>query len=320
MAGNSGPRPRVLVVYPLASREAEERLAGSVEVLKGGSEGRDELSALVADVDGVILRPPAVVDAALLSQASRLRVIGNIGTGLDHIDLAETERRGITVVSSRGGNANAVAEYVAGMILAAAHRLFAARDLMSREDFSWAARIAALRGTELRGRVLGIVGLGAIGRRLSEIAANGLGMRVVAYDPFVTAGDVEHVELLDSVREVCESAFVLSVHAPLTPETRGLIGSEEIEALGAGAVLVNSSRGGVVDEQAVVSALRAGRLGAAILDVLDTEPPTRERIVEMAEVPGLIVTPHIAGITTEAGAALCDAAVDGVLEQLAPGD
>lgn len=308
-------RPRVLVVYPFANPDAFGRLAARAEVVNFDPEAGTTFSEALADVDGVILRPPAVVDASVLAGVSRLRVIGNIGTGLDHIDLEATRARGVEVVSGSGGNANAVAEYAIAMALNLAHRLCLARDSFASGELLWAKRIAALRGRELRGRVLGVLGLGSIGRRVAELGSGTIGMRVAGFDPNVTG--IAGVEAADSVEELCNVSDVLCVHVPLLAETRGMVGAGELERLGPEGILVNASRGGIVDEHALVAALRAGTLWGAALDVFEEEPPSGERLRELANVPGLVLTPHIAGVTSEAGAALADAAVDGVLAVLA---
>lgn len=312
----AGARPRVLVAFPFADASAAQRLEAAADVIWGEGLASLDDSELVRGADGIILRPPAVADVRLFDMAPRLRVIGNVGTGVDHIDIREAEQRGIAVVSGAGGNANAVAEYAMAMAMAIAHRLFTARDAMRDEAFSWEARVLALRGEELFGRVLGVVGLGAIGQRVAQLAT-GIGIRVVAYDPY--SGPSPRIAMLGSAAAVCEAASVLLVHAPLTSETRGLIGERELLALGYGGIVVNASRGGIVDEAALVALLREGYLTGAALDVLQEEPPSEERRAALARVPRLVVTPHIAGVTTQAGAALAAAAVDGVLAALKAG-
>jgi (S)-sulfolactate dehydrogenase len=309
-------RPTVALAFALADGAAAAYLAERADVVVADPIVGNWVD-LVAAADAVIVRPPARLDVALLACAPRLRVIANIGSGVDHIDLAAAAERDIAVLSQPGANAHAVAEYVLGALITASRRLDAAVAFMRIDGADWTSRIGALRGHELTGATLGIVGYGAVGRALAPMARAGLGMRVIVFDPYASpaAGEVDAV--CGSLSELLTDARAVSVHVPLTAETRGLIGAAELAQLGPGTILVNTSRGGVVDEDAVISSLRAGQLGGAALDVFETEPPPRSRLVEFATVPGLIVTPHIAGITYEAGAALAWAAVRGVLSTLA---
>jgi phosphoglycerate dehydrogenase-like enzyme len=311
---------RVLLAYPLADPDAEARLAREVEVVRADGAGRTEFLALLSDVDGVIVQPPARLDAAALAAARALRVIANSGTGLDHIDVAAARRRGIQIVSGAGANARAVAEYVLCVMVMANRRLDAAMEAARDPGLDWSTRIDRLCGHELRDRTLGIVGFGAIGQALAEMAHHGLGMRVAVYDPYLTPSSLSVAQVCTTLDEVLDVADTLSVHVPLTEATRHLIGAGELARLGRDGVLVNSSQGGVVDEDAVVEALRAGQLRAAAWDVFEQEPPEPARIAELAGVPGLILTPHIAGISYEAGSVLSWRAVEGVLAVLSRSD
>jgi phosphoglycerate dehydrogenase-like enzyme len=257
------------------------------------------------------------MDAEAFSHAPRLKVIANIGTGLDHVDLDVAYARAVRVIGGGGANAEAVAEFVVAMMIVAHRRLADAMRLFLSGQLDWSTRAGHLRGSELAGGTLGIVGYGAIGRRLAEIASRGLGMKTVFFDPYISDVDEGVVsERCGSLAELLEQSRTLSIHVPLTNETRHLIGTPEIARLPLGSVLVNTSRGGVVDEDAVIAALREGHLAGAVWDVFGEEPPSPQRLVELAEVPGLIITPHIAGISHEAGAALAWSAVNNVLSNL----
>jgi len=308
-------RPKVLLAFPLADPSAQERLARDADVVVAGTADPATLAGLLSDADGVIVRPPARLDRAALEAAAKLRVIANIGAGLDHIDTEVTRARGIPVAAGAGANARAVAEYVIWAMLTLSRRLSAAIAELSDPASDWASRVSRLRGRELAGQTLGIVGYGHIGEVLAGLA-RALGLRVAAYDPYRAPepGDVDLV--CAGLDELLDAAQILSVHVPLTDETRNLIDRAALQRLGTDGIVVNSARGGVVDEDAVVNALREGRLRGAAWDVFDPEPPPPGRLAELAAVPGLLLTPHIAGISQEAGSALAWQAVEAVLAVL----
>jgi (S)-sulfolactate dehydrogenase len=280
--------------------------------------GNDPLAfrAALATADAVIVRPPTRLRAADLDAAAGLRLIFNLGSGIDHIDVDVAAARGITVLAGAGSNAHAVAEYVLSTMVAAHRRLYRAAAHIRTDGLDWGARIGFLRGHEVGGTVLGIVGYGHIGRELAALARAGLGVRTVIYDPYVQAAPGEVDQQCDSLDELLSLSRTVTLHVPLTDETLGMIGAPELARLSSDCVLINSSRGGVVDEDALLDALGRGRLWAAALDVYADEPPTPARLAELTGVPDLILTPHIAGITYEAGAALSARAVDAVLAAL----
>lgn len=306
---------RVLIAYPLADPAAERHLERDFEVVRGVGTSRDEFFDLLGDIDGIVVRPPARLDAAALAHAPRLRVIANIGTGLDHIDTTFARHRGIEIVAGAGANARSVAEYVLATMIMAHRRLDLAIDRLRDGSLDWPTRVGALRGHEVGG-TLGIVGYGQIGRTLAGMARGSLGLRIAAYDPYAAPDPSEVDVVCASLDELLDASGTVSVHVPLTEATRHLIGRAQLDRLGPDGVLVNSARGGVVDEDAVVAALRAGRLRAAVWDVFEREPPEPARLAELASVPGLILTPHIAGISHEAGSALSWHAVRGVVAAL----
>ena len=310
--------PRVVLAFPLADPAATKKLADACDVIEGVGEDRNNFLAALQDAEGVILRPPARMDAEAFSHAPRLKVIANIGAGLDHIDLDLARAKNVTVIGGGGANAQAVAEFVVAMMILAHRRLGDAMRLFSGGQLDWSTRARRLRGSELAGGTLGIVGYGAIGHRLAEIASRGLGMQIAYFDPYVSVSDDDvAAERCGSLAELLEQSRTLSIHVPLTEETRNLIGAREIACLPPLSVLVNTSRGRVVDEDAVVAALRDGTLAGAAWDVFNEEPPTPQRLAELADVPGLIITPHIAGISQEAGSALAWVAVNSVLRIVA---
>ena len=277
---------------------------------------RAGLFAALANADAVIVRNRTQVNQDMLDAAPRLRVVGRLGVGLDNIDLDACKSRDIAVLPATGANTLSVVEYVIG----------AALTLVRGAYFSNAAMIAGdwPRGTlgnggEVSGRLMGLVGFGAIAQAVAERAKN-LGMKVAAHDPFLPSDHPawSGVESC-SVEDLLEKADVVSVHVPLTKDTANMIDADAISRMKRGAVLINTARGGIVDEAALAEALKAGQLGGAALDVFATEPLTAEAGKVFAGVPNLILTPHIAGVTNEGNTRVSLMTVSNVAEALAKG-
>jgi (S)-sulfolactate dehydrogenase len=254
------------------------------------------LEEALALARGWIVRNRTPVRGALLAAARELRVVGRLGVGLDNIDVAACEARAIRVIPATGANAESVAEYV----LTAALVLLRGAYFSTRavEAGTW-PRQTLSQGREARGKTLGIVGFGDIGR-LTAGKAQALGMRVVAHDAALEPSDPAWRSLdapPRSLDALLEESDVVSLHIPLTDATRGLLGGERLMKMKRDAILVNTARGGVVDEAALASMLRDGRLGGAALDVFESEPLVAGS--PLAGAPRLLLTPHIAGVTTE---------------------
>jgi (S)-sulfolactate dehydrogenase len=253
------------------------------------------LAAAVRDARALIVRNRTQVRGALLDAATRLEVVGRLGVGLDNIDVPACEARGIAVYPATGANDLSVAEYV----------ITAALMLLRRAWLSTARVVAGewprtdLMGREMDGKRLGLVGYGAIARVTGRMA-RGLGMTVGAYDPLLPADhaawrDAERLELA----ALLATSDVVSLHVPLTDRTRNMLDAAAIRGMKRGAILVNAARGGVVDELALCEALRSGHLGGAALDVFEREPVDAAYGARFADVPNLVLTPHIAGVTDE---------------------
>ncbi|MBD9430244.1 hydroxyacid dehydrogenase [Achromobacter sp. ACM03] len=280
-------------------------------------EQRDAFLAAAADADALIVRNRSKVDAALLQAASRLRAVGRLGVGLDNIDLDGCAARNIAVIPATGANARAVAEYVVGAML-----------MLLRGAYGSTAEVAAgawprnalSQGLEAHNRMLGIVGFGGIGR-LTASLAQGLGMRVAGCDaalpPDHPAWGETGVTALP-LDELLAQADAITLHLPLTPGTRRLMDAGRIARMRPGAVLINTSRGGIVDEAALADALRTGHLRGAALDVFEQEPLPAGS--PLAGAPNLILTPHIAGLTQEANTRVSDMVAAGVTMALTGGD
>jgi len=273
---------------------------------------RPALFQSLAGADALIVRNRTQVDQAVLDAAPALRVVGRLGVGLDNIDLAACKARGVTVHPATGANTLAVAEYVIASTLFLLRGAYGANAAMIRGD--WPRN--ALMGGEASGRVMGLVGFGGIAREVAN-RAEALGMRIAAFDPYLPADDPAwRGAQRCTLEELLARADVVSLHVPLTESTRGLIGPAAIAAMKPGAIVINTARGGTVDETALTLALRDGRLGGAALDVFETEPLTAEAGTRFAGIANIILTPHIAGLTNEANGRVSAITVKKVMQEL----
>jgi (S)-sulfolactate dehydrogenase len=255
-----------------------------------------ELSALLARARALVVRNRTRVDRNLLQAAPELRVIGRLGVGLDNIDLDACAEKGVEVRPATGANDAAVAEWV----IIASMMLLRGAFLNKQACLAGEWPRNQCIGRESGGKIMGLIGFGGIGR---ETAARALclGLRVVAYDPYIPVDSPvwQEVEKKDDLSALLQTADIVSLHVPLTEETRHLIDSTAISRMKPAAVLINAARGGVLDEKALAAALTEGRIGGAALDVYETEPLTREAADLFLNVPNLVLTPHIAGVTIE---------------------
>jgi (S)-sulfolactate dehydrogenase len=280
---------------------------------------RADLSAALGEARALIVRNRTQVDAALLAAAPKLAAVGRLGVGLDNIDVAACKARGIAVYPATGANDAAVVEYVIAAMLVLLRGVFAATDAV----LTGAWPRTQLMGHEAGGKRLGLIGFGAIGRKVGACAA-ALGMQVAGYDPHVPAGDAAwtrnwgNVAALDLDRLLRDSD-VVSLHVPLTEDTRNLLDRARIARMKRGAILINAARGGVLDEAAMAEALRAGALGGAALDVFTQEPLTKEQGQVFAGCPNLLLTPHIAGLSLEANTRVSRLVAEKIRDHLAGG-
>jgi (S)-sulfolactate dehydrogenase len=271
-----------------------------------------ELEREVRDARALIVRNRTQVRGPLLAAASRLVVVGRLGVGLDNIDVDECRRRDIAVCPATGANDAAVAEWVVTAVL-----------MLLRGAWLASARVAAgewprmeLVGREVAGKTLGLVGLGAIGRE-TAVRSRALGMRIAAFDPHLPE---DHPGWHDTQRLALDELFAasdaISLHVPLTAETRNLVDGRRLALMRPGAVLVNAARGGVIDEAALADALRAGRLAGAALDVFAREPLDSAAAAPFRGLPNLLLTPHIAGVTVESNVRVSGVIAAAVLRHL----
>jgi len=254
---------------------------------------REELLRVVGEYDALIIRSRTKVDRELIDKAASLKLVARPGTGLDNVDVDYAKSKGITVVNSPESLVEAVSEQVTLLMLALSRKLVKADS--STKAGLWEKN--SLMGAELKGKVLGIVGLGRIGRRIAEIAGV-LGMSILVYDVIPIPPDV--VSKLRcrivSLDELFASSDFVTLHVPMTDDTRYMVNAERLARMKKGAFLINTSRGGVVDENSLAASLREGHLGGAALDVFEKEPPSGP----ILSAPGTILTPHIGGQTDEA--------------------
>lgn len=297
-----------ILVCDNVTQQALEVLSGH-EVVRADGWTRAQVLAGVADADALIIRSATVADAELIAAGTRLRVIARAGVGVDNVDVAAATRRGIAVVNTPTGNTIAAAEHTIGMMLAAARRIPAVDAAMKAGRWPKSEAV----GRQLYGKTLGIVGLGRIGQEVAR-RARAFEMRLLAYDPYVTEERAADVGArLVSLQELLAGADFVTLHAALTEESRHLIGAEELALMRPGAILVNCARGGLVDEAALIAALRSGHLGAAALDVFENEPTPNAELVRL---PNVVATCHVAASTAEAQAHVAREAAQQVLDVL----
>ncbi|HXP27831.1 MAG TPA: hydroxyacid dehydrogenase [Steroidobacteraceae bacterium] len=273
---------------------------------------KDRLYAALADCRALIVRNRTQVRAPLLDAAPRLKVVGRLGVGLDNIDVDACAAHKIIVRPASGANDLSVAEYVITAAL-----------LLRRRAWYATSRLAAgewprmeLIGGELSGARLGLIGFGAIAR-LTATKAAALGMTVAAFDPFLPPDHAAWLNVArQSFEEILSSCDVVSLHTPLTPQTRRMLDGAALRRMRSGAILINAARGGIVDESALAAALSGGHLGGAALDVFETEPLTPAAAAVFKGIPNLILTPHIAGVTEESNVRVSDVTARAVIAAL----
>jgi D-3-phosphoglycerate dehydrogenase len=307
---------RVLVTEPMAD-SGIALLRDEFEVDERPELAAEGLAEAIAPYAALIVRSQTKVTAEVLDRADELKVVARAGIGLDNVDVGAATRRGILVVNAPQSNILSAAEHTWALLLAQARNIPQAS--ASLRAGRWER--GRFEGVEVHGKTLGVIGLGRVG---AIVAQRGLGfsMRVVAYDPFVSRDRARQlgVELLPSLEAVLVQADFLTVHLPKTPETVGLVGRRELALVKEGARLVNTARGGIVDERALVEALRDGRLAGAAVDVFENEPPPPSHpLLAMEQV---VATPHLGASTVEAqdraGAAIAEMVRLALHDELVP--
>ena len=256
---------------------------------------QESFDALAQDADAIVLRTNVRVSSQVIAGARNLKIISRTGAGVDNIDLDAAKKKGVTVCNLPALNTVSVAEHTVSLLLAAAKRL----PLLDRgvRNGEWAATRNLNAPVELRGKTLGVVGLGAIGSEVAKICLLGFGMRILAYDPYAAPHAFAGYEATDELMRIAEESDAVTLHVPGMPSTNGMISREFISAMKPGAFLINCARGSVVDEAALIEALQAGTIAGAALDAFQTEPlPAGHPFMSMENA---ILTPHAAALTRE---------------------
>lgn len=310
--------PRVLLTRRIGVASADAELDRRADVIVPASPSAADVLAVIGDVEGMIAVRPTTVTRAMLEGAPKLKVISALGSGSDHVDVDAASDLGIAVTSGAGVAAGAVAEFaVASMVLAHRRIIELHEGLIAGRPWGELKRTF---GPGLDGSTVGVIGFGRIGRLVAQRAIAGFGCSVLAFDPFVTPSDADGpdgVRFCSSVEEVLAGSQTVTVHVPLSEDTDGLIGLSELAALGPEGVLVQASRGGVVDEAALLAALQEGVIKHAVIDVFVEEPPAPDLIAAFAATGRVTLTPHMASFTHQAVEDLAHAAVRDVLAVLA---
>ena len=271
------------------------------------------LKAAAAGADVLIVRNRTQVRGDLLAALTRCRVVGRLGVGLDNIDVPACEARGMTVIPATGANALSVAEYVIAGAMLLLRGAYQSTGAVAAGQWP---RNALSNGREIAGKTLGLIGFGSIGQLTAKLA-RALGMPVIAYDAMMDADHPAYAATAvraAGLDEVIAAADVVSLHVPLVDSTRNLFDARRIASMKKGAVLVNTARGGIVDEAALAAALKSGHLGGAAIDVFGSEPlPATDHFKDC---PNLLLTPHIAGVSAESNERVSSMIADKVIEAL----
>lgn len=287
---------KVLVADRISSRGIEElSAAGKLEVSVQTGLSEAELIKVIPEFSAIVVRSETKVTAPILHAATRLRVVGRAGVGVDNVDVETATRRGVIVMNTPGGNTISTAEHAFSLLLCVARKIPQAH--ANLQIGRWDRK--QFEGTELYNKTLGIIGMGRIGSELSRRAI-AFGMRVLAYDPYLSSSRARslQVELIEDLDELLPLADFITLHTPLTPETHHLLNAVRLTKTKRGARLINCARGGLIDEVALLESLGKGQLAAAALDVFEMEPLPNDS--PLRSLPNLILTPHLGASTVEA--------------------
>ncbi len=305
---------KVLVSDPIAQEGIDILKEAGIEVEVRTGMPPEELLSAVADIDGLVIRSSTKVTKEVVAAAKHLKVVGRAGSGLDNVDIPACNARGVVVMNTPGGNTNSAAEHTIAMMLAVSRHIPQAT--ASMKAGKWEKK--RFMGQEVRGKTLGIIGIGRIGSIVAQ-SAQGLGMRVIAYDPHILpeAADRIGVEVM-SLDDLLARADYISIHTPLTPETKGMVNAAAFAKMKKGAVVISCARGGIVNEADLDEALASGKLFGAALDVFEKEPTTKEHPLLARD--NFICTPHLGASTREAQENVATAVARQIADYLTRGE
>ncbi len=284
---------KVLISDNLSNEGVEILKKAGLEVVVKTGMTPDELKKEIKDYDGLVIRSATKVTADVVAAAKKLKVIGRAGSGLDNVDKAAASKRGIVVMNTPGGNTVTTAEHTFAMMMSLARSIPQAT--ASMKAGKWEKK--KFEGVELYKKTLGVIGMGAIGAQVAKRAI-GFGMTVLGYDPFLSKEKADALGVvMSSLDNIYKKSDFITIHSPLTDETRGLINTKTIKKMKDGVRIINCARGGIVDEKALHAALKSGKVAGAALDVLEKEPPENNPLLEL---DNFICTPHLGASTREA--------------------
>jgi len=292
---------KILICDKIAGEGIKLLEAKGCEVTKAWDMPKDELPKIVGEYDALIVRSATKVKGDLIANAKNLKVIGRAGVGLDNIDLEKAKEMGITVVNTPHASATSVAELAIGHLLALARGIV--KGTVTLREGKWTKK--ELKGVEVYGKTLGLIGYGNIGKIVEKLAL-ALGMKVIVVDD-------QAYDRVVSLEEMLPKADFISIHVPLTPQTRHMLSTREFNMMKEGVMIIDCSRGGVVDQEALYEALVSGKVKAAALDVFEEEPPGKHKLLALENVHA---TPHIGAQTKEAQLRAGVQVAESVIEEL----
>ena len=304
----------MIVISEFMDQAAVAELSERIETRydPGLVDRRDELISLMRRAEALIVRNRTRVDETLIKASPDLRCVGRLGVGLDNIDLNACADRRVAVYPATGANDRSVAEFVIASAMLLLRRACFSKDEVLAGNWPREQSV----GREIAGKTIGLIGFGSTGKETGRIAA-ALGLTVLACDPcFAADAEAKQIAQHAELNELLAASDIVSLHVPLMPETKGMMNQEKMSAMKPRAVLINAARGGVLDEDAAIAALKSGKLGGLALDVFDTEPLTAEAARKFKGVPDLLLSPHIGGVTEESNIRVSAAVAQKVVAHL----
>lgn len=304
----------MIVISEFMDQAAVAELSERIETRydPGLVDRRDELISLMRRAEALIVRNRTRVDETLIKASPDLRCVGRLGVGLDNIDLNACADRRVAVYPATGANDRSVAEFVIASAMLLLRRAYFSKDDVLAGNWPREQSV----GREIAGKTIGLIGFGSTGKETGRIAA-ALGLTVLACDPcFAADAEAKQIAQHAELNELLAASDIVSLHVPLMPETKGMMNQEKMSAMKPRAVLINAARGGVLDEDAAIAALKSGKLGGLALDVFDTEPLTAEAARKFAGIPNLLLSPHIGGVTEESNVRVSAAVAQKVVAHL----